>query len=337
MPRLTLVQVIYNHRRFIPQVYDAVRAQSFRDFHMVAVIAGSEDGSKEYIAGHYPEVEIIDPGYNIGFARGHNLVFQKYDSEFFQLVNPDLIMQPDYIEKMLAAFADPKVGAATGKLLLYDFDHNKPTGKIDSTGVILFRSGRARDRGQHEIDSGQYDALTEVMGVSGAGPMFRRSALEAVKYPRPDGRTEYFDEDFHSYWEDVDLSWRMQSAGYSCKFVPNAVAYHGRASGSSQSGYKDIGKFIRHHKNISRDVRRLNYTNHIFMYIKNTPHYYWNFFVREIMMLGYILIFETATLAAVPRLFKLLPAMRRKRAFIRRHRAVSQEYLDTLFTPGHGI
>ena len=64
----------------------------------------------------FPQVKIIDPGYNIGFAAGTIWYFQNMTREFFQLVNPDMIMEPDYIEEMVKAFNDPKVGAATGKL-----------------------------------------------------------------------------------------------------------------------------------------------------------------------------------------------------------------------------
>lgn len=331
MPRVILVQVVYNHRRFIPQVFSAVRAQTFRDLKMVAVIAGSQDGSKNYITEHYPEVEIIDPGYNIGFAKGHNLVFAKYDCDFFQLVNPDLIMTPAYVEELVKVFDEQKdglkdgvkagtrIGAAAGKLLFYNFDDNRPTEKIDSTGVVIYQSGRARDRGQHEEDHGQYDADLNVMAVSGAGAMYRKSALEEIKYRRLDGTLEYFDEDFHSYWEDVDLSWRMIHADYACRYAPFAVAFHGRGAGSSEAGYKKVAAFIEHHKTISPAVRQLNYKNHIFMYLKNSPKPHWKFFAREFFMLGYIILFEIGTLKVIPELFRQLPAMWQKRKYIQKH------------------
>src|ERR1700690_3834003 len=116
MPRVTVVQVVYNNRKFIEPVFSAIFNQTFKDFNVVAVISGNEDSGKELLMEKFPQVEIIDPGYNIGFAAGHNLVFEKYDSEFFQLVNPDLILEPNYIEEILKVFVGPKVGAATGKL-----------------------------------------------------------------------------------------------------------------------------------------------------------------------------------------------------------------------------
>ena len=320
MAKVTVIQVVYNSRRFIEPVFSAIFRQTFKDIKVVAVISGNADKGKELILEKFPQVEVIDPGYNIGFAKGHNLVFEKYPSEFFQLVNPDLVMEPDYVEKILEAFTDAKVGAATGKL--YQFKDLSPkiedyrtNRMLDTTGVVIAKSGRARDRGQHEIDNGQYDACLDLEAVSAAGAMYRRSALLAVKAPKPDAGFEYFDEDFHSYWEDVDLAWRMRNAGWKSKFVPQAVGYHGRTAGSSKGGYKKVFSFIKFHQKLDPRIRQLNYRNHILMYLKNSKWYYPQFFLREFFMFCYILLFEASTLKAVPGLLKLLPKTFRKRKY----------------------
>ncbi len=324
MPKVTIIQVVYNNRPYIERVFQSVLDQTFKDFRFVSVIAGDNDKSMELIAQKFPEVEIIDPGYNIGFAKGHNMVFEKYDSDFFQLVNPDLILQHNYIEEMLKVFEDKKVGAVTGKLLRYDFDNNRKTNIIDTTGVTISKSGRARDRGQHEVDNHRYDALTSVQAVSGAGAMYRRTSIEAVKTLKANAGQnaghEYFDEDFHSYWEDVDLSWRMANSGWKNVFVPSAVGYHGRSAGSSEKGYADVLGFIAHHRKLSPQIRQLNYKNHMFMYIKNSSRFYPQFFIREFFMLLYILMFEPSTLKVVPEMFKLFPIIWEKRRLIKKQR-----------------
>lgn len=327
MSKVTVVQVIYNNRRFIQNVFSAIFNQTFKDFNVVAVISGNDDGSKEFLSEKFPQVEIIDPGYNIGFAKGHNLVFEKFDSDLYQLVNPDLVMEPNYIEEMVKIFDDPRVGTATGKLYQAPKDlivQGFPNLKsyiinhkfIDTTGVVINKSGRARDRGQHEIDKGQYDLLTNIDAVSGAGCMYRAMALKSISYKLKAG-VEYFDEDFHSYWEDVDLSWRMANKGWKNIFVPSAVGYHGRTAGSSKNGYLDIVGFIKHHKTISSRIRQLNYQNHIFMYLKNSKWLYPQFFVREFFMLIYILLFEISTLQVLPNIIRQLPKMWKKRQFLK--------------------
>lgn len=331
MPRVSVILVIYNAKKYIKPVFEAVFAQTHKDLEVIAVINGNEDGSKELIAQNYPEVRIIDPGRNTWFAEGNNLGIKASSGEFIQLVNHDLILEPSYIENLLKSFADPKIAAATGKLLRYDFSNNQKTNIIDSTGITMSISGRARDRGQNQIDKGQYDKhqipntrYQTVFGVSGAGPMYRRSALERVKYcetsPNPSSRggeliCEYFDEDFVAYWEDVDLSWRLNRVGFKNVFNSSAVGYHGRTAGQAKGGYLHFWNFVKHHKQLSPEIRRLNYKNHILMYLKNAPFiFHPAFLVRELFMFAYIILFEPVTLKIIPELMRSIPKIIKKRS-----------------------
>ncbi len=309
MPKVSVIILPFRRTQYIKPVFDAIFAQTHKDLEVIAVINDSTDGSKEIIQRDYSQVKIIDQGQNLFFAAGNNLAIRESIGEFIQLVNDDLILEPNYIEELLKAFDDNKIAAATGKLLRYDFEKNQKINIIDSTGVVLSSSGRGRDRGQLEVDRAQYDNEREVFGVSGAAPMYRRSALQAVKF-----QNEYFDEDFVMYWEDVDLSWRLHNADFKCIYVPKAVAYHGRKTGQSEGGYLRLLKFIKHHKQLRSEVLKWNYKNHILMYIKNAKHiFHPAFVIREIAMLGYIIIFETGTLRVVPELLRQLPRIWKKR------------------------
>ena len=319
--KVSVILVIYEGKKYIKPVFDAIFNQTHKDLEVIAVINKSTDGGREEIRQNYPLVKIIDESRNTGFAEGNNIGIKASAGEFIQLVNQDLILEPSYIEEMLVAFADPKVAAATGKLLRYDFDKNQRTQIIDTTGVLISSSGRARDRGQNQIGLGQFDKLQNpndkfetVFGVSGAGPMYRKSALEKIAY-----KGEYFDEDFFMYWEDVDLSWRLRNARYVACYVAKAIGYHGRTAGQSQGGYLHLLRFIKHHKKLNKQVLRWNYKNHMLMYIKNAKNI-WHpaFILREIAMFGYIIVFETSTLKVLPELFRQIPKALDKRKWISR-------------------
>ncbi len=320
MAKVALVQMVYNGMRYIPKSFDSMVNQTFKDIEIIAVINGNDDGGKEYIEQHYPQVKIIDPKENLKFVRGHNLVFSSIEAEFFQLVNQDLFLEPTYVEEVLKSFDDPTVGGANGKIFQYDWESNSVSNLLDTTGITVSKNGRGKSRGQNEPDTGQYDGMSEIIGVDGAACMYRKAALEAVKYKRQEGSIEYFDLDFEMYWEDVDLSLRMQNAGFTCKFVPTAVGYHGRTAASSKKGYKDVAAFREHHRKFPAWIKQYNYKNHIFMVVKNFPKFYWQFFVREFFMLGYILVFETSTLRVLPTFFRQLPAIWRKRKWIQAQR-----------------
>jgi GT2 family glycosyltransferase len=298
------------------EVFSALFAQTFVGFTAVAVICGNADGGKEFLAQRFPKVRIIDPGKNIGFAGGNNLAFRTVDSEYYQLLNPDLILEPTYIEQMLTAFTDTAVGAATGKLLRYDALRKAKTNILDTTGLVMRPSGRPYDRGQGEEDAGQYDAHTDVFGCSGAGVMLRRRALEVVQYQGSSDRTvEFFDETFHTYWEDVDLCWRMQQAGFVSRFVPTARAFHVRSVKQS-----DSESYLRHYYGISRPVRRNIVANYFFTFIKNSHAWPLAFWKRAIAIVGFVALADWPSLVALARVVRHLPEMVRKRKYIARTR-----------------
>jgi GT2 family glycosyltransferase len=332
MKKVLLVQMVWDGLKYIPKSFDAMINQTYPNIEILAVINGNKDGGKEYIEKHYPQVKIIDPGENLRFVRGHNLVFSNLDADLVQLVNQDLILEPTYVEQMVKVFEDEKVGAANGKIYQYDFSTNQKSNKLDTTGVTISKTGRGRSRGQNEVDSGQFDNQKDLIAVDGAACMYSKQALESVKYLRPDGTYEYFDVDFEMYWEDVDLSWRMVNAGWKCKFVPEAIGYHGRSAGSSEGGYKKVWAFIKHHRNFPDWILQFNYKNHIFLLIKNSPKFFWQMFAREFFYQAYVLIIETRTLKILPTLFKQLPLMWKKRKYIEEHRKISTEEMEKLFS-----
>jgi len=306
--KVSVIFVIYEAKKYIKPAFDSVFAQTHKDLEVIAVINKSTDGSREAITENYPQVKIIDPAENLYFAKGNNVAIHVSTGEFVQLINQDVILEPNYIEEMLKAFVDTRVAAATGKILRFDFTNNRKTNVIDTLGITLSKSGRARDIGQLQEDHGQFENSEIVFGVSGAVPMYRKSALEKVRY-----QDEYFDEDFGSYWEDADLSWRLNNAGFTNVYMPKAVAYHGRTAGQSKGGYLHLLKFIKHHSKLSKQVLRWNYKNHILMYLKNAKYIHPMFVLREIAMFGYVLVFETSTLKVLPELFRQIPKILKKR------------------------
>jgi GT2 family glycosyltransferase len=121
----------------------------------------------------------------------------------------------------------PRVGMACGKLWR-GFGPQDGRHVLDSTGLFLNRQRRPRDRGQGELDHGQYDEQWEVFGACGAASMCRRSMLEAVAC-----HGEMLDEDFFLYYDDADLSWRAQLYGWQCRYVPEATGWHERGGGDT--------------------------------------------------------------------------------------------------------
>ena len=150
--KVSVILVIYEGKKYIKPAFDAVFKQTHQDLEVIAVINKSTDGAKEEIQNNYPQVKIIDPGENLFFAKGNNVGIAAASGEYIQLVNQDVILEPNYVQKILKVFSDSQVAAATGKILRYDFESNKKTKVVDTLGIVMYKSGRARDIGQLQED-----------------------------------------------------------------------------------------------------------------------------------------------------------------------------------------
>ncbi len=319
----------------IRQCIQSVLAQDTDNYTVTLTENGSNDSIEAEVLSLFstnPKFRFVDNGANLGFAGAHNRFFAQSNADLVMPLNPDTILTPGYLRTLADAFADPRVGAATGKMLKFE-PSTDGSRILDGTGIVVSRSRRGRERGQHQPDALQFDQSRSVFGVSGTAPAYRKSALDAVRL----FDHEYFDEDFFAYWEDLDLSWRLRLAGYECIYVPDAVVYHQRAIGQSKNGYRRPLEFIKHHRQFPVRILRWNWRNQLFCIFKNDCG--WNlvrdapFIVgRQMMMLGYIALFEPRTLGAIPQILRDLPKMIRKRKLIQGMRVASTAQIGKWFT-----
>lgn len=88
---------------------------------------------------------------------------------------------------------------------------------VNSCGLEVNKSFYARDRGSSNFDLGQFEKEEEIFCPSGSSLLVRKEMLED---------TGYFDEDFFTYYEDIDLFWRSRLMGWKAYFTPFSVARH---------------------------------------------------------------------------------------------------------------
>lgn len=227
---LTVAVLTYNGRELLQTVLPSLAAQRFRDFRTVVVDNGSRDGSAEWLAEHWPEVEVIALPDNVGVTAALNVCLRAGDSELVALLNNDLELHPDCLGELVAAMRrHPRAGSAGAKLV--DF-HDR--GVLDGAGDLLGWGGVPARRGHGERDHGQYDAPRAIFGACGAAAVYRRAAIEQVGP---------FDEAFYAFYEDSDWALRAQLAGWDCRYVPSAIAYH---MGSATLG-AEMSDFTRYH------------------------------------------------------------------------------------------
>lgn len=242
-----------------------------QDMVMVGVFDNSEPGdlgNYKFIIENYQEFKIFSQNKNLGFARAYNFLIreaQKNGAEYFLMLNPDIILAPDMIEKLLTVLENNgSLASVAPKLYRWPFP-NKPTEKIiDTCGLILLPGLRFVDLGQGKVDNGIFDQA-EILGPSGAAGLFRLSSLEKVSFVVGSDR-QYFDERMFMYKEDCDLAYRLFLDGQLSALVSGAIAWHDRSAASQGEGWFAC---LRSRNTKSKLVRRWSFVSQHLIFAKH--------------------------------------------------------------------
>ena len=343
---LSVHLVTYNSSLWLPYCLEALRRQTRQDFFLLVIDNGSMDNSAALVANFlraHPELggrsRLVCNKQNLGFARAHNQALAWTDSMYVQLLNPDLVLQENY----LAALAErldnqADAGAVAGKILRWNFDPESfhlealadlPLGsQIDSVGLGIKKSRQIFELGLNETDKGQYEVPHQIFGVSGAAPMYRRLALDQVSV-----NGEVFDEDFVSYKEDVDLAWRLRRGGFSAWYEPRGVAYHDRRLNAQGN----LWQRARKRASWPKVLKVYSLCNHWGVLVKNEGFFNllrdsWQFVPYEIGKSLYYLFTEPGTFfQSLGRFLKLLPRFLSKRRALKSTRKLKPQSIRAWF------
>ncbi len=312
----------WNGEKYLRWLLQSLKEQTFKNWELLVLDNSSPDKSVEIIKQYCPEAKIIKQKENIGFARGHNLLINWSDSDYILVLNQDVILDKDYLEKIIKFLeVNPLVSSAAGKIMYWDFNEGKKSKIIDSWGLKIDKKRQVVDWNQGKKD---YDLENkEVFGLSGAAIIYRRRNLENIKELK-NNSFQYFDEDFFAYKEDIDLAWRLRLNGWENYLITNTKAYHHRTIN------------LKEDRKLRGVINKISYRNHLMLLYKNSffKNFIKDFFYiiwYELKKIIYFLIHERSTLYGLLEFIKVLPSLRKKRKFIKKLRQVKAEEMYKWF------
>jgi GT2 family glycosyltransferase len=313
MSKVAVNIVTFNSASDIAACLDSVQQQTFRDFGIHIFDNASNDATLKTIETFDIEYLAHSP-VNTGFCKAHNELARRFPSEYVLFLNPDTVLQSNFIADLVCALDSRQDAAsASGKLIRMD----KRT--VDSTGIVMLREQRHLDRGAGQPDLGQFEKAEDIFGPSGAAALYRWKALEDAAV---DG--QFFDEDFFAYREDADLAWRCRLLGWRSIYVPSAVALHRRRVTPDRRN--TLPKDINYHSVKNRFLLRINnMTGNL--YLRD----FWRITVRDAAVAGYVLLREWSSIPAFFYLIRHLPRLLRKRRAIQSRLRINPIELEKWF------
>lgn len=226
---VTTIIVNYNAGETLQQCLEALLNSTVRT-QITVVDNASSDKSAENLHKQFKnhqELNFLFNAVNLGFAPAVNLAARRAKTDWVLILNPDCIIEPETLGRLIGAMESDKHAALAGPAVL-DEEGKMQRATLrrfpDPWKSLMAASGLWR-LGKWfpvfhgiEVDAANLAANTErCEAVSGACMLIRRSALEDVGF---------LDEEYAMHCEDLDLMFRFRQKGWHCLFVPQARCIH---------------------------------------------------------------------------------------------------------------
>jgi len=194
-PTVSLVISVWNRQDDLRENLAAIREQTRAPNQIIVVDNASTDGTPEMVIAEFPEVELIKmPNSAYGACETFNIGFASAWGEFVGILDDDVILPPDFVEKMLEEFAA-----------------EPPSTVLLSPKVIEPEMPEAY-KNSEALNKPRYMST-----FRGCGSMAKNKELREA---------EYYDERFFIFGNERDLTTRFLNLGYRVKMVPSIEVFH---------------------------------------------------------------------------------------------------------------
>jgi len=241
---LGIVVVSYNTcaltANCLDSVYRALAAFPL-DAHVWVVDNASTDGSAAMLRERFPQAALLASQENLGFARGTNAGLERIAAEptpprHVLLLNPDTLVEPDALSRMVAFLDEhPRVGAVGAQLQYGDGSFQHGAFHFPTLGMALFDFWMIHHRLLDSRLNGRYPRRLYAAGQPfpidhplGAALMARWETMRQVGF---------LDPGFFMYCEEIDWCLRTRRAGWEIYCVPQAIITH--LAGQSTQQFRD--------------------------------------------------------------------------------------------------
>lgn len=222
--RYTIQIVAWNNGMQLVDCLRSVLASTHPSFEVLVLDNASPQDEFAFVKAHLgddPRLVCRRSPENLYFAGGHNSISADARGDFLILLNPDTVVDPDWLDSLDGLEAQSPIGIGQLELLRFD-----PKDEPQTQGIFLDRGGFVRQVMQVSPGRGR----KRILGANGAALVIRRRIWEELGG---------FDTDFDMYFEETDLCWRASRRGHAVEFLPGPVVRHieGGSHGRSKRGF----------------------------------------------------------------------------------------------------
>lgn len=246
MKKLSVIIVNYNVCHFLEQALTSIaKAVKQVDTEVFVVDNNSVDGSVEMVHQKFPWVKLIANQQNVGFSKANNQAIRLSNAEYVLLLNPDTVVEEDTFKKCCDFMDQHSDAGGLGVKMLDGKGKFLPESKrgLPSPWVAFYKIfglanlfPKSKRFGRYHLGFLSSEETNEIDILSGAYMMLRQTALD---------KTGLLDEDYFMYGEDIDLSYRIQKAGYKNYYFPETRIIHYKGESTKRTSINYVFVFYK--------------------------------------------------------------------------------------------
>ena len=211
-PLVSVIVLNYNAGELLLNCIESIKKSAYKNLEIIVVDNISTDKSQEVCKEKYPDIKLIQNNENFGYCEGNNIGIRVAKGDYITILNPDTIVESNWIEELISAYN--KFGEG-----LYQPKHlslNEKTVYMSAGNMLnIFGFGYAREKGNK--DQNQLNKIEEISYASGTCLFTSSNVLKKVGL---------FDPFIFLYHDDLDLGWRASQLGIKSYYVPTSIIYH---------------------------------------------------------------------------------------------------------------
>lgn len=237
--------VLYHDGHYLSGLIESLKAQSFKNFHVVALDNSSDDTAAKKFKALWPDGELFRTGKNLGYAGGHSFLIERTlhsGAPFVVVLNTDVQLHPDFLSELYARMKNNHELDACGPLILEGKGASKSN--IVQNYRLFMDFTRARkfspDAGKCFNGDEELPFFAQTDYLSGVAFMIRTRVLRDISF---------FDPTLFMYGEERDFFYRFSKLGCKAGVLRNAVCWHFHDwSSQSKEGYRREYYYLKRNK-----------------------------------------------------------------------------------------
>jgi GT2 family glycosyltransferase len=211
-PLISIIILNYNAGNLLIDCISSIEKSIYTNFEIILVDNVSKDNSHKKCKEKFPIIKLIENKENLGYCEGNNVGLRIAKGKFIVILNPDTIVDSNWLDELLKAYQNNGEGLYQPKFLA-----TSDNSMLLSTGQMIQVFGFGYSRSKGDKDEKLFEKLEQIDYASGTCLFTSKNILEKIGL---------FDPFLFAFHDDLELCWRAALNKIKSFYVPKSIVYH---------------------------------------------------------------------------------------------------------------